>query len=58
MTKYKSKGKKIRLAKRGRRTKWAPFWIIPKINGKPKKIHPSRYTKIKRNWRRSSSIRP
>lgn len=52
MTK-KSKAKKLRLAKKGRQTKWAPFWIIPKVFGKVKKVHPSRFTKVKRSWRRT-----
>lgn len=49
----KTKAKKLRLAKKGRQTKWAPFWIIPKIFGKVKKVHPSRFTKVKRSWRRT-----
>jgi len=48
----KSKAKKLRLAKKLRQTKWAPFWIIPKIHGKIKKVHPSQYTKVKRSWRK------
>ena len=51
MARYKPKAKKIRLVKRGRQTKWAPFWVVPKIAGKGKKIHPSRFTAIKRRWR-------
>lgn len=53
MSRYKSLTKKKRLAKKGRQTKWTPFWVIPKILGKPKKVHPSRFTIVKRNWRRS-----
>lgn len=53
MARYKSKAKKLRLARKKRQTKWAPFWVIPKINGKPKKVHPSRYTVIKRSWKRT-----
>ena len=45
--------RKKRLIKKGRQTRWTPFWIVPKINGAGKKIHPGRYTKVKRNWRRS-----
>ena len=52
MSRYISKAKKIRLAKAGRQTKWAPIWIIPKINKGLKKVHPSKYTVVKRNWRR------
>ncbi len=51
MSKIKT-AKKKRLAKLGRQTKWAPVWIIPKIFGVTKRVHPSRFTKIKRSWRR------
>lgn len=44
--------RKKRLAKAGRQTRWAPFWIIPKIYGSNKKIHPGRHTEVKRSWRR------
>ena len=57
MARYKPKAKKIRLVKRGRQTKWAPFWVVPKIAGKGKKIHPSRFTAIKRRWRSSSKLK-
>lgn len=50
-----TKGRKIRLAKRGRQTRWAPFWIIPKIYGKNRRVHPGRKTYVKRNWRRAST---
>jgi len=52
MARYKSLSKKLKLGKQGRRTKWAPFWISLKAMGKGKKVHPSRFTRIKRNWRR------
>ena len=52
MSRHKPKAKKLRLAKRGKQTRWAPIWIIPKKNKGLKKIHPSRYTRIKRNGRR------
>ena len=45
-------GKKQRLAKLGRQTRWAPFWTIPKIYGPSKKVHPGRHTVVKRSWRR------
>lgn len=44
--------KKKRLSKLGTQTKWAPFWTVPKKYGKGKRIHPSRHTAVKRNWRR------
>ena len=53
MARYKSKPKKLRLARRGRQTKWAPFWTVPKIYGKTRRIHPGRHTHVKRHWRRS-----
>lgn len=53
MTRFKPVAKKLRLAKRRLQTRWAPFWIIPKINGPKKKVHPARYTAVKRHWRKS-----
>ncbi len=53
MAKNKPLAKKLRLGKQNRRTRWAPFWIIPKAAGKGKKVHPSRFTRIKRSWRRT-----
>ena len=55
MAKYKPRGKKLRLAKKLKQTKWAPFWTVPKIFGKGKKIHPSRITSIKRHWKRTNT---
>lgn len=43
--------KKIKLGKQGRRTKWAPFWVVLKKYGKGKRVHPSSMTRLKRNWR-------
>lgn len=54
MSRYKKLGLKKRLAKETGRTKWAPIWIIPRIFGKPKKIHPSRFSK-KRRWRKDKT---
>ena len=45
-------GKKEKLAKQGRRTKWAPVWVILKKFGPGKRIHPSAITRYKRSWRR------
>ncbi len=53
MAKYKPLAKKRRLGKQQKRTKWAPFWVIPKALGKGKRVHPSRLTRIKRSWRRT-----
>ncbi len=55
MTRYIHPAKKRRLGKLGKRTKWAPFWIIPKIAGVGKKIHPSRFSAGKRHWRRTKT---
>ena len=55
MATSKPKSKKIRLAKKGNQTKWAPFWTVPKIYGKGRRVHPGRHTHIKRNWRRTST---
>lgn len=53
MAKNKCKAKKLRLAKARTHTRWAPVWIIPKINSGMKRVHPMRYTTIKRSWRRT-----
>lgn len=53
MATAKHPGKKQRLAKAGRRTKWAPFWTVPKKYGKTRRVHPGRHTRTKRNWRRT-----
>lgn len=51
--------KKIKLSKLGRRTKWAPFWIVMKKYGKGKRVHPSAMTRIRRSWRRTKlKIKP
>lgn len=59
MAHYKSLSKKMKLAKAGTHTKWAPFWTIFKAYGKGKRIHPSRLTHIKRSWKgRRLKIKP
>jgi ribosomal protein L39E len=55
MARFLPVGKKKRLAKLGRQTRWAPFWTIPKIYGTNKKIHPGRHTEVKRSWRRGKT---
>ena len=51
--------KKIKLGKHGRRTKWAPIWVVLKKFGTGKRIHPSSITKIRRHWRRTKlKIKP
>ena len=49
----KTSGKKKRLIKAKKTTQWAPFWVIPKVFGVGRKVHPSRITKKKRNWKRN-----
>ncbi|MDP2673113.1 MAG: hypothetical protein Q8O84_04845 [Nanoarchaeota archaeon] len=52
-------GKKEKLAKQTRRTKWAPVWVVLKKFGPGKRIHPSAITRYKRSWRRGKlHIRP
>lgn len=48
----KNQDKKIKLAKKGRLTKWAPIWVVLKKFGMGKRIHPSNITRHRRNWRR------
>jgi large subunit ribosomal protein L39e len=55
MARYKPLGKKLRLAKKLRQTRWAPFWVVPKVAGQGKKIHPSAFTAKKRSWRRTKT---
>lgn len=57
MTRYKHPAKKSRLAKRAGQTKWAPFWTVPKIYGKSRKVHPGRHTVVKRNWRKGGRLK-
>ncbi|HIH37978.1 50S ribosomal protein L39e [Candidatus Woesearchaeota archaeon] len=52
MARYKHLSRKLRLVKYGRRTRWAPFWTVPKKYGPGRKVHPGRHTAVKRNWRR------
>ncbi len=53
MSRVKTVNKKIRLAKASRQTKWAPFWTVPKIYGKGRRVHPGRHTAKKRSWKRT-----
>ena len=59
MATYKSNQKKTKLAKHGRHTKWAPFWTVLRKYGPGKKVHPSKLTRVKRNWRtRKLKLKP
>ena len=53
MARYKHPNRKQKLAKQHERTKWAPFWTVPKIYGKGRRVHPGRHTVTKRSWRRT-----
>lgn len=55
MARYKPTGKKRRLGKKLTQSRWAPFWVVPKILGTGKKVHPSRFTAGKRSWRRTKT---
>ena len=55
MATYKHPSRKKRLIKLGRRTRWAPFWTVPKIYGVGRRVHPGRLTTIKRSWRRTKT---
>ncbi|MEE9525632.1 MAG: hypothetical protein V3V78_03450 [Candidatus Woesearchaeota archaeon] len=55
MARYTKPAKKQRLAKKGRQTKWAPFWTVPKKYGKGRRVHPGRHTAKKRTWRRGKT---
>ncbi len=55
MARTKHPAKKGRLIKQGRQTKWAPFWTVFKVYGKGRRMHPSRYTHVKRSWRRTKT---
>lgn len=50
---HKNQTKKIRLAKKGRQTKWAPVWAVLKKFGLGKRVHPSAMTRHRRSWRRT-----
>jgi len=57
--KHNRKSKKQHLEKAGKHTKWAPFWAVLRKYGQGKRIHPSRITHIRRNWRlRKLKIKP
>ena len=55
MSRFIHLAKKLRLAKKGKQTRWAPYWTSLKKYGKTKKVHPGRHTKVKRSWRRTKT---
>jgi len=55
MSRFIHLAKKLRLSKKGRQSRWAPFWTIPKKYGIGRRVHPSRHTSVKRSWRRTKT---
>ena len=55
MSRFLNLAKKLRLGKKLKQTRWAPFWTVPKVYGKGRRVHPGRHTFIKRNWRRTKT---
>lgn len=55
MARFKHLSRKLKLSKLGKKTRWAPFWTVPKIYGKGRKVHPGRHTAVKRSWRRTKT---
>ncbi|MBS3108995.1 hypothetical protein J4227_00510 [Candidatus Woesearchaeota archaeon] len=55
MARVKHPSKKKRLTKKGKQSRWAPFWTVPKKYGIGRKIHPGRHTTVKRSWRRTKT---
>ncbi len=55
MAKFIHFSRKKRLGKLSRRTRWAPFWTVPKIYGIGRQVHPGRHTAVKRHWRRTKT---
>ncbi len=55
MSRFINLAKKLRLSKVGRRTRWAPFWTVPRKYNKGRRVHPSRHTSVKRSWRRTNT---
>ena len=55
MARYKHLSKKLRLAKKGKQTRWAPFWSVLKMYSRGRRVHPGRHTAVKRSWRRTKT---
>ncbi|MFT4326476.1 MAG: 50S ribosomal protein L39e [Candidatus Woesearchaeota archaeon] len=54
MATNKHVSKKLRMIKKGRQTRWAPFWTVLKAYNNNKKVHPGRHTEVKRSWKRTN----
>ncbi len=52
MARHIHPSRKKRLNNRRKHTRWAPFWTVPILYGKTRRVHPGRHTKLKRSWRR------
>ncbi|NIA04254.1 MAG: 50S ribosomal protein L39e [Nitrospiraceae bacterium] len=55
MARVKHINKKLRLAKFHKLTRWAPYWVVPKVYGLGRRVHPGRLTEYKRSWRRNKT---
>jgi ribosomal protein L39E len=55
MSKHKHPSKKKRLGRLNRKTRWAPFWTVPKKYGRGRRVHPGRHTAVKRSWKRTKT---
>lgn len=55
MARFIHYSRKLRLSKKGRQVRWAPFWTVPKKYGTGRRVHPGRHTEVKRNWRRTKT---
>ncbi len=55
MARFIHLSRKLRLAKKLRQARWAPFWTVPKIYGATRRVHPGRHTVVKRSWRRTKT---
>ncbi len=55
MARFIHYSRKIRLAKKGRQARWAPFWAAIRKFGSGRRVHPGRITAVKRSWRRSKT---
>ncbi len=53
MSSNKTLSEKKVLSKQHRRARWPPFWTVLKKFAKGRRIHPARYTRVKRSWRRT-----
>ena len=53
MSSNKTLSEKKVLSKQHRRARWPPFWTVLKKFAKGRRVHPARYTRVKRSWRRT-----